>query len=87
MEGFWEDPEGYVEEVVWPNYGEDHKWLFGDGDENEVIRRVDEGEVDRRVAERWGVEVGPGRGEVHLRDVLPWAVERIKGVVTGDSGR
>lgn len=91
LEGFWEDPEGYVEEVVWPNFGEDHGWLFGgDGDgetKEEVMRRVDGGMVDREVARGAGIEVGPGCGEVHLRELLPWAVERIKGAVIGKVGR
>ncbi|KAK4157496.1 nicotinamide riboside kinase, partial [Chaetomidium leptoderma] len=26
MEGFWKDPPGYVEKVVWPNYVEAHRW-------------------------------------------------------------
>ncbi|KAI9770748.1 MAG: ribosylnicotinamide kinase [Geoglossum simile] len=32
LEGFWEDPEGYVEEVVWKNWVRDHAFLAG-GDE------------------------------------------------------
>ncbi|KAK0741724.1 P-loop containing nucleoside triphosphate hydrolase protein [Apiosordaria backusii] len=31
LEGFWKDPEGYVEEVVWPNYVEQHSYLFEGG--------------------------------------------------------
>jgi nicotinamide/nicotinate riboside kinase len=42
LEGFWEDPEGYVDEVVWPNYVAEHKWMFRDGD-------VDKGDLDGRV--------------------------------------
>lgn len=32
LEGFWKDPPGYVDKIVWPNYVEEHKWMFVDGD-------------------------------------------------------
>lgn len=54
LEGFWEDPEGYVDEVVWPNYIAEHKWMFEGGD-------VDDGEVAERVQEE-EILVAPGRG-------------------------
>src|SRR4051812_12533523 len=28
LEGFWKDPPGYVDKIVWPNYAEAHAWLF-----------------------------------------------------------
>jgi nicotinamide/nicotinate riboside kinase len=28
IEGFWADPEGYVDGVVWPNYLAEHEFLF-----------------------------------------------------------
>jgi len=31
LEGFWEDPPGYVDKVVWPNYVKDHAFLFEKG--------------------------------------------------------
>lgn len=31
LEGFWKDPPGYVDKIVWPNYVEAHKWMFVDG--------------------------------------------------------
>lgn len=34
LEGFWEDPKGYVDLIVWPNYVKDHAFLFKDGDVN-----------------------------------------------------
>lgn len=46
LEGFWEDPEGYVDLIVWPNYVKDHAFLFLNGDVNgelnqEVCRQLD----------------------------------------------
>jgi nicotinamide/nicotinate riboside kinase len=34
LEGFWEDPKGYVDLIVWPNYVKDHAFLFKDGNVN-----------------------------------------------------
>ncbi|KAF4451395.1 hypothetical protein F53441_5661 [Fusarium austroafricanum] len=31
LEGFWADPPGYVDKIVWPNYVEEHSWMFEDG--------------------------------------------------------
>lgn len=74
-----------MEEVVWPNFGRDHAWLFGGHDDElsrkEILRRVDVGEVDRGIAREWGVEVGPGSGEVQLGGILEWAVGRVRGLV------
>jgi len=88
LEGFWEDPPGYVEDVVWPNYRRDHAWLFSDSDqssvESHVAEVVDEGRVNRDVAAQAGILVGPGRGEAHLSEILPWAVERLREAVGRD---
>lgn len=32
LDGFWEDPEGYFDGVVWPAWGEEHTWLERGGD-------------------------------------------------------
>ncbi|KAF7558490.1 hypothetical protein G7046_g5660 [Stylonectria norvegica] len=31
IEGFWADPPGYVDKIVWPNYVEEHAWMFKGG--------------------------------------------------------
>ncbi|KAI0112246.1 nicotinamide riboside kinase 1 [Nemania sp. FL0031] len=38
LEGFWADPPGYVDKIVWPNYAESHAWLFEDGDVEKRLR-------------------------------------------------
>ena len=70
LEGFWEDPEGYVDEVVWPNYIAEHKWMFQDGN-------VDEGDLERRVQEEH-ILVGPGKGEKNMSELLTWCVETME---------
>lgn len=67
LEGFWEDPPGYVEKVVWPGYVEEHAFMFEEGD-------VD-GKVDREVVKRLGVQVCPGKGELDMTRMLEWTVE------------
>lgn len=66
LEGFWEDPPDYVEKIVWPGYVEEHGFMFTNGD-------VD-GEVDKEVVGRFGIEVCPGEGEWNISQVLRWAV-------------
>ena len=66
LEGFWEDPEGYVDKIVWPNYVEGHRWMFENGDV--------EGRMLPKVLERDGVEFQEGL-DVSMEDTLIWAVE------------
>ncbi|KAK3297725.1 P-loop containing nucleoside triphosphate hydrolase protein [Chaetomium fimeti] len=80
MDGFWTDPPGYVEQVVWPNYVEAHRWLFEGGD-------VEGGRLDGGVLGAEGI-LAPGMqaeegGDVEFGAVLEWAV----GVVMGELER
>ncbi|KAL8920095.1 MAG: hypothetical protein Q9208_006448 [Pyrenodesmia sp. 3 TL-2023] len=70
MEGWWEDPPGYFDRVVWPNYVLENRGFFWEGDV--------EGAVDGGVYKREGVRVRMGR-EGELGEVLRWVV----GVVGG----
>lgn len=85
LEGFWEDPPGFVQDLVWPNYVKYHAWMFGDQDtgtnarnDKQNVEAVDQGRVNRRVTEDDGIYVGPGDGEKTLNDILPWAIDKIK---------
>ncbi|MCJ1317588.1 ribosylnicotinamide kinase [Xylographa vitiligo] len=69
LEGFWEDPPGYVEKVVWPGYVEEHGFMFEDGD-------VD-GTVNDEVVESLGIQVCPGGGEWPMAKVLEWSVDSV----------
>ncbi|MCJ1413279.1 ribosylnicotinamide kinase [Ptychographa xylographoides] len=69
LEGFWEDPPGYVEKVVWPGYVEEHAFMFEDGN-------VD-GVVNSKVVEQLGIHICPGHGEWTIERVLEWAIENI----------
>jgi nicotinamide/nicotinate riboside kinase len=64
LEGFWEDPEGYVDAIVWPNYVKDHKFLFRDGNV--------EGELDRDVCGKLGIEAMEGTREEDMTSIFAW---------------
>ena len=66
LEGFWEDPPGYVDQIVWPNYVQDHKFLFERGDV--------EADLDAGVCEELGIEGMPREAEGNLSVGLEWAV-------------
>ncbi|KAI9765948.1 MAG: ribosylnicotinamide kinase [Candelina submexicana] len=69
LEGFWEDPPGYVDKIVWPNYVQDHLFLFEGGDV--------EAEPDYKVLESLGIQVQP-RLDGDMAENLRWAVDVIK---------
>lgn len=72
LEGFWADPPGYVDKVVWPNYAEAHAWLFEGGDV--------EGQLKRDVLEKEGILAQEGAGlDVDMETSLEWAVETLMG--------
>lgn len=68
LEGFWKDPPGYVDKIVWPNYAAAHEWLFEGGNvegklmtdvlrENGIQAQVDKGlDVDFEVTLDWAVD-------------------------------
>jgi nicotinamide/nicotinate riboside kinase len=69
LEGFWEDPPGYVDKIVWPNYVENHKWMFQDGD-------VD-GQLKRDVLADKDIKCQDGVPDVDMTTTLRWAVATI----------
>ncbi|KAJ5585556.1 Phosphoribulokinase/uridine kinase [Penicillium hispanicum] len=81
-QNFWTDPPGYVDDIVWPRYVQDHAWLLVadetvDGD---LIDRVGDGTNVRSDA---GVKVVPGKGSLGMEEVLRWAVREILGFYLG----
>ncbi|KAF3048091.1 ribosylnicotinamide kinase [Didymella heteroderae] len=75
LEGFWEDPPGYVDQIVWPNYVKDHRFLFEDED-------VD-GELDDEVLEKTGIWGMPREAEGDMEVCLRWAVGVLGDVIKG----
>jgi nicotinamide/nicotinate riboside kinase len=70
IEGFWTDPPGYVDKVVWPNYAEAHAWLFENGD-------VD-GQLDERSLKEKNILAQVGRGlDVEMDVSFEWVVDTL----------
>lgn len=72
LEGFWKDPPGYVDKIVWPNYVEAHRWMFVDGD-------VEGGRLDWNVLGEKGVLAQQPAGDGRVTDfefeaTLEWMV-------------
>lgn len=78
LEGFWEDPPGYVDTIVWPNYVHDHRFLFVDGDV--------EKELDESLCQRIGLEAMPRDAEENMGKCLEWAVGVLEKVIRGAPG-
>ena len=82
LEGFWKDPPGYVDQIVWPNYVKAHKWLF-EGDDVEGQLRRD------RLSES-GIHAQLDKGiDIDIEETLDWAVHVIMqelGRIAGDVG-
>lgn len=86
LEGFWKDPPGYVDDVVWPNYVEAHRWMFVGGD-------VEGGRLDWDVLGEKGVLAQRGEAEggaaveFEFEDTLEWAVDSVMAALEGWNAR
>lgn len=66
IEGFWEDPPGYFDKIVWPNYVREHSYLF----ENDDIT----GRLKPEVVQQRRIQA-PDDADMPMDQILPWAVE------------
>lgn len=70
LEGFWADPPGYVDKIVWPNYVEQHAWMFQGGDV--------EGEFKMDVLEKERIKVQDKVGvDGDIEKTFEWTVDTI----------
>lgn len=65
LEGFWADPPGYVDKIVWPNYVNDHQYLFHEGNV--------EGDVNEEVVTKLRIDIMPAENQGDLSACLEWA--------------
>lgn len=88
LEGFWTDPPGYVQDVVWPNYVRDHGWMYRDGRVDDAPQGSADGSVvfNEDLLKREDIQVCPGGGTWEMKQVLAWAVERVKEAVVQKVG-
>jgi len=70
IEGFWEDPPGYVNDVVWPNYVKEHAFLFVDGDV--------EGAVEAEACKGMNIQTMPESMKSDMTACLSWACEIVQ---------
>ena len=71
LEGYWEDPPGYVDAIVWPNYVKYHGMLYADGD---VSKGFDEAKC-----KQLGIDAVPDASSHDMTACFAWAVDRIAG--------
>ncbi|RPB28075.1 P-loop containing nucleoside triphosphate hydrolase protein [Terfezia boudieri ATCC MYA-4762] len=69
VEGFFEDPPGYIENVVWPNYVNYHRHLFVDGD-------VEKGELSDWAQTVAGIKRQEREG-MEMRELVEWGAKVI----------
>ncbi|KAJ3543365.1 hypothetical protein NM208_g3623 [Fusarium decemcellulare] len=70
LEGFWADPPGYVDKIVWPNYVEQHAWMFEGGDV--------EAEFKTDVLDKKGIKVQKDVGaDGDIEKTFEWTVDTI----------
>ncbi|KAI9696926.1 MAG: ribosylnicotinamide kinase [Bogoriella megaspora] len=69
IEGYWEDPPFYVDDVVWPNYVKEHAFLFENGNV--------EGDYDSEVCANLGINSMPRECEGNVAQLVKWAVGEI----------
>lgn len=71
LEGFWKDPPGYVDKIVWPNYVEAHRWMFVDGD-------VESGRLDWGILKERRILAQEGGGtDFDFEVTLEWIVGEV----------
>jgi nicotinamide/nicotinate riboside kinase len=70
LEGFWQDPPGYVDLIVWPNFVKDHGFLFCQGD-------VAGGDVDEEVCRRLEILCMPKGAMEDMTVCFGWAMDVI----------
>lgn len=68
IEGFWADPPGYVDKIVWPNYVLEHAWMFENGDV--------EGKFKQGIMAKESINVPPGEPlDGDMCETLEWLVD------------
>ncbi|KAL9103578.1 MAG: hypothetical protein Q9163_001380 [Psora crenata] len=93
LQGFWQDPPRYFEDVVWPNYMREHAWLFPRGDvEGEVVDVIvsrpssplllkgpgEAARIDIDSPPRHRVRVGPVGDDVPPDQILDWVLDVVR---------
>ncbi|KAL1305130.1 hypothetical protein AAFC00_002055 [Neodothiora populina] len=70
LEGFWADPPGYVDSVVWPDYAKEHAFLFENGDV--------EGNLKDEVCQQLDIQAMPREAQGNMSVCVAWAFGILK---------
>ncbi|ANB14154.1 ribosylnicotinamide kinase [Sugiyamaella lignohabitans] len=76
IDGFWQDPPGYFEDIVWPSYVQYHKHLFANDDVESDSLSTDAVDLDLHM---------PGQDVTAMPDILTWAINVLRESLTSDS--
>jgi nicotinamide/nicotinate riboside kinase len=79
LEGFWKDPPGYVDNIVWPNYVKDHAFLFREGNV--------EGEYNDHVLRDLRIEGVPTDAASDLTACVQWAFDILSDALEARTSR
>jgi len=79
VEGFWEDPPGYVDRIVWPNYVKDHAFLFKTGDV--------QGDLDEDVCTQIGIHGMPREAQESMSNCFIWTARVLESFITEEASR
>ncbi|KAL7266086.1 ribosylnicotinamide kinase [Rhizina undulata] len=77
IEGFWTDPPGYFDKIVWPNYVKNHKHLFINDDVAGLLKP--EVLTEKKIH-------SPKHPEMPMNEVFAWAVDLLINEIRGQSG-
>lgn len=93
-QNFWTDPPGYVDDIVWPRYVQDHAWLLmpegGEDGSTQSLAAASSGTRNEsellklagqavNLRTDTGVVIAPGKGRKPMTEILDWAVDEILG--------
>lgn len=71
IEGFWVDPPGYFDDMVWPGYVKTHGYLFENYDVN--------ADLDEDAIKKTGLRIVGQRASVQsIENLLNWALQQIE---------
>ena len=73
VEGWWADPPGYVDKIVWPNYVQYHSFMFVDEDV--------EGHYKHEVLDKEGIKTIQEEREGDMVELSKWVVDEVMAAV------
>ena len=73
LEGFWQDPPGYVDDIVWPNYVKEHAFLFEHSNAD--------GPLDQQTCQSLQIEPMPQNADGDMTACLDWACQALQNKV------